>query len=56
MMPSPGETAFQNAPPYHIGGLMLLHLYLHNMKRVVLFSPSSGLDTLRKAKQYGVRS
>ena len=49
-----GEVFFQNAPPFHIGGLILMTLYLGLTKKVVLFTPKSIHSLLKKVKEYNV--
>ena len=49
-----GEVFFQNAPPFHIAGLILMTLYLGLTKKVVLFTPKSIYSLLRKVKEYNV--
>ena len=45
---------FQNAPPFHIGGLLLMTYYFGLKKKLVLFTPEDIFSLLKKTKQYDV--
>ena len=51
---SEGDVFFQNAPPFHIAGLTFMSCYLHTKKTMVLYTPTSVVPYLLKAKQYKV--
>ena len=53
---SEGDVFFQNAPSFHIAGLTFMSCYLHTKKTMVLYTPTSVVPYLLKAKQYKVGS